>query len=364
MKFTKSESHKISKVKVTDHELGRGSYATVFEVRYKGQKCAGKKIHEALLKQGSESYPIQRFEEECHLLSQVNHPNIVRFMGVYYPKGSSVPILVMEFLPVNLTYCIEKEPVLPIEINYSILHDVAKGFYHLHTQTPPIVHRDLSSNNILLTTNLTAKISDLGVARILDMTPLQDSHMTQTPGTPAYMPPEVMVEKPKYDTSIDNFSYGILMIHMLSHKWPVPQVGQIRTVGDKLIPVTEAERRQTFLESIGSDHPLMELILRCISNNPQLRPATKEIMDELAKLTRHNPLTQNATLVPVESSVANKGRRKEKKRLATDYNYVEVESEDKFTHVARQRSETVSSKDKSWIRKRKILRHPQQVGVK
>ena len=56
---------------------------------------------------------------------------------------------------------------------------------------------------------MTAKISDLGVARILNLTPLQVSRMTQTPGIPAYMPPEVMVANPKYDTSVDEFSYGI-----------------------------------------------------------------------------------------------------------------------------------------------------------
>ena len=56
--------------------------------------------------------------------------------------------------------------------------------------------------------------------------------MTQTPGTPAYMPPEVMVANPKYDTSIDEFSYGILMIHMFSGKWPEPQVGPSHTEPD------------------------------------------------------------------------------------------------------------------------------------
>ena len=61
------------------------------------------------------------------------------------------------------------------------------------------------------------------------------------------MPPEVMVANPTYDRSVDEFSYGILVIHMLSGQWPEPQIGQIRFEGDKLIPVTEAERREVFL---------------------------------------------------------------------------------------------------------------------
>ena len=317
--FSHLEPYKLSNVKFTDHELGRGSYATIIELKHKGQKCAGKKIHEILLKAGDQSYSICRFEEECRLMSQVHHPNIVEFFGIYFPKGSQIPILVMEFLPINLTYCIEKEDSLPIEMRYSILNDVAQGFFYLHSQIPPIVHRDLTSNNVLLTVNMKAKISDLGVARILNMTPLQVSQMTRTPGTPAYMPPEVMVEKPMYDTSIDKFSYGILMIHIFSGKWPLPQVGQIHTEGGKLIPVSEAERREVFLKAIGDDHPLMDLILRCINNDPELRPLTAEIVEELAKTVQKFPISRPAMLMPVKPKVD----KKKKKKYVTDYDYVE-----------------------------------------
>ena len=286
--FTGFDPYKLTGVKVTDRKLGCGSYATVLELEYMGLKCAGKKIHELLLEQGDASYTVRRFEEECRLLSQVRHPNIVQFLGVYFQQGVRAPILVMEFLPTNLTSCIEKygcNEFFPEEISYSILHDVALGLRYLHSQTPAIIHRDLSSNNVLLTPNMTAKISDLGVARILNLTPLELSRLTQTPGTPAYMPPEVMVAKPKYDTSVDEFSYGIMMIHMFSGRWPEPQIGPNRTEPDgRLIPVTEAERREMFLRAIGNDHPLMKLIIKCIENDPKCRAHTDEIVDHLAEL--------------------------------------------------------------------------------
>ena len=288
--FTGFEPYNLAGVRVTDRELGHGSYATVLELEYMGLKCAGKKIHELLLRQGDASYTIHRFEEECRLLSQVRHPNIVQFLGVYFQQGVRVPILVMEFLPTNLTSCIEQYGILPKEISYSVLHDVALGLCYLHGQTPPIIHRDLSSNNVLLTPNMTAKISDLGVARILNLTPLQVSHMTQTPGTPAYMPPEVMVANPKYDTSVDEFSYGIMMIHMFSGQWPEPQVGPNRTEPDgRLIPVSEAERREVFLRAIGNDHPLMHLILKCINNHPQARAHAGEIVERLTEMVLQFP---------------------------------------------------------------------------
>ena len=288
--FTGFDPYKLTEVRVTDKELGHGSYATVLELKYMGLKCAGKKIHELLLRQGDASYTVRRFEEECRLLSQVRHPNIVQFLGVHFQQKMQAPILVMEFLPTNLTSCIEQVKLLPKEVSYSILHDVALGLCYLHGQTPPIIHRDLSSNNVLLTPNMTAKISDLGVARILNLTPLQVSRMTQTPGTPAYMPPEVMVANPKYDTSVDEFSYGIMMIHMFSGQWPEPQVGQIRTEPDgRLIPVTEAERREVFLQTIGKDHPLMDLIQKCISNHPKSRARASEIVERLAEMVVQFP---------------------------------------------------------------------------
>ena len=280
--FTNFNPHKLTGVRVTNRELGHGSYATVLELEYMGLKCAGKKIHELLQQLDDSRYIIHRFEEECRLLSQVRHPNIVQFLGVHFQQGVQVPILVMEFLPTNLTSCIEEYGILPREISYSILHDVALGLCYLHSQTPPIIHRDLSSNNVLLTPNMTAKISDLGVARLIGN--LQVNNMTQTPGTRAFMPPEVMVASPKYDTSVDEFSYGIMMIHMFSGRWPEAQVGQVRTEAGRLIPVSEAERREVFLRAIGDDHPLMDLILRSIKNDPRCRAHATEIVERMAEL--------------------------------------------------------------------------------
>ena len=287
--FTGFESYQLTGVRATGKELGHGSYATVQELEYMGLKCAGKKIHDQLLRQGNESYTLRRFEEECRLLSQARHPNIVQFLGVHFQRGEHVPILVMEYLPTNLVSCIEQYGILPNQISYSILYDVALGLYYLHSQTHPIIHRDLSSNNVLLTANMTAKISDLGVARILNLTPLQVSRMTQTPGTPAYMPPEVMVPNPIYNTSVDEFSYGILMIHMFSGRWPEPQVGQTQMEEGRLIPVTEAERREVFLRVIGNEHPLTDLILRLINNDPQVRPHASEIVERLVAMVLQFP---------------------------------------------------------------------------
>ena len=325
--FTQLDPFKLTEVLVTSNKLGHGSYATVLELEYMGLKCAGKKIHEVLLSKGASSHTVKRFERECRLLSQIRHPNIVQFLGVYIQSNEMVPLLVMEFLPTNLTYCIEEHGALPHEISYSVLHGVALGLSYLHGQAPPIIHRDLSSNNVLLTHNLMAKISDLGVASILNLTPLQVSHMTQTPGTPAYMPPEVMVANPKYDTSIDEFSYGILMIHVLCGSWPDPQIGPTRSKHGKLIPVSEAERREMFLQIIGNDHPLMNLTLKCIDNDPEQRIHANVIVDELKKMVVRFPVSFHNQLQMQE--------------------FIRVSEEDKraLMEVAQMRAEIIERKE-------------------
>ena len=281
----------LTSVRSTENELGRGSYAVVIELEYRGLKCAGKKLYRILHEQGI-GHAATRYLEECHLLSQTRHPNIVQFIGVYFEERSDFPILVMELLPTNLTSCLDRYGVLPDEISYSILHHVALGLSYLHGQTPSIIHRDLSANNVLLSYDMTAKISDLGVARILNLTPLQVSRMTETPGTPAYMPPEVMVADPHYDTSVDEFSYGVMMVHVFTAEWPFPKVGPTRvdpSNPDVLIPVTEAERREEFIRKIGQDHPLTDLIMRCLNNNPQRRARAVEIVQRMGDLILQFP---------------------------------------------------------------------------
>ena len=295
--FSDFQSCTLTNVVVTDRILGQGSYATVLELEYNGKKCAGKKIHKVLLAQGATAYSVVTFAKECHLLSELHHPNIVEFLGVYFQGKSDVPILVMEYLPSDLTSAMKTHHggILPEEISYPILYDVARGLDYLHTRSPPVIHRDLTSNNVLLTHDMTAKISDLGVAKIVDMPPLQVSRMTQTPGTPAYMPPEVMIANPKYGPSVDEFSYGILVIHVLSGMWPEPQVEPNRVEDDKLVPVSEAERRKNYLEAIGVDHFLMKLVLKCIDNDPQQRPHSGEIVEKLEDMILAFPSSSEGT---------------------------------------------------------------------
>ena len=328
------ESYRLNGVQLTEDEFGRGSYAVVLRLEYRGLKCARKQLYPVLYEQGVGD-TIRRFEEECRLLAQMRHPNIVQFIGVYFEEGSRVPILVMEFLPTTLARCIDTYGVMPVEISYSILYNVALGLYHLHSHTPPIVHRDLSANNVLLASNMTAKISDLGVARILNLTPRQMSRMTSTPGTPSYMPPEAMRANPRYDASIDQFSYGILMIHILSGRWPLPLREPVCVNPEnraQLLAVSEAERRDEYLRDIGNTHPLMDLILRCVSNDPQQRATAPQMIQQMEHMTRDSPpafANRVEMLQQIRADATAKGSlREENETFTAEYEQNRLEREE------------------------------------
>ena len=272
-------------VRDTGREVGHGSYAMVRELEYHGLKCVGKKIHGILFESAlphEKADMLERFAGECELLSGLHHPCIVQFLGVWFEHGSRLPVLVMEYLHTTLSACLERYGVLPEEISYGVLHDVGLGLRYLHEKFPPIIHRDLSANNVLLTSNMNAKISDLGVAKILNLTPARMTQMTQTktPGTPCYMPPEAMVDHPKYTSKIDMYSYGVLIIHTLCGRWPFPTSAfhPDPQNPDVIVPVSEVDRRAVYLREIGNDHPLMSPIHQCLSNMPARRPEARTIL--------------------------------------------------------------------------------------
>lgn len=279
----KLKEHELTDIDETGVEIGRGSYAIVIELQHRGLKCAGKKFYDFLVQKESPSRK-QCLIDECVTLSKTKHPNIVQFIGVYYPAGSSVPTLVMEYLPATLACTIDTHKHLPEEISYAILEDVAVGLYYLHGSKPQIIHRDLSANNVLVTDNMRAKISDLGVAKMLDITPKKKILMSKQPGTAAYMPPEAREDHPRYTTDIDIFSYGVMIMHVFCQEWPLPIDTSDLQPND---PDYEVKRRQKYLGKIGSEHPLWSLIMQCLggaTNRPGIPKVLQVVREEKAKL--------------------------------------------------------------------------------
>ena len=166
-------------VRLTGRQLGSGSYGSVVELISDGLPCAGKKIHSLLVDRNNvgRDAMTRKYLEECRLMASLRHPNLVQFLGVcFLPDSSEFPVLVMELMGIDLDDFLSKYTQIPLGVKCSILRDIACGLVYLHRHEPPIIHRDLSAKNVLLNSAMVAKITDLGVARLLDVSP---SHLSQ-----------------------------------------------------------------------------------------------------------------------------------------------------------------------------------------
>ena len=227
---------------------------------------------------------------------QLSHSNIVQCKGVaLLPDQSPLPVLLMERLKTTL-HAYLLDPVnsnIPVERKLSFLLDTARGLDYLHSHTPPIIHRDLTAKNVLLDSQLRAKIADFGNSRIMDLDPnATPGTMTSLPGTLDYMPPEAMGGGVTYDPSLDVFSFGHLALFTLIQTPVKPLLSYSYTDSTGNITTrSEVERRGQFIEKaeqlLSESNPLINLIKQCLHNNPAVRPQARVLCDVMmtGKLT-------------------------------------------------------------------------------
>ena len=182
---------------------------------------AGKALHDKLIRK-SLSNPhliVTDFVQVCKRIVSIDHPNIIKVIGIAL-SSSVFPMFVMELMDNNLHHYLEmRREEIPLIIKQSILEDIARGLLYLHTQSPdPIVHRDLTAHNVLLSSSLVAKITDIGNATFSDLLSSQSSAAVDDPGgmkypldMMVYMPPEYG-ERGKISPSLDVFSFGHIVL--------------------------------------------------------------------------------------------------------------------------------------------------------
>ncbi len=170
-------------IQLTDQVLGRGGWGSVVEGRYCGCAVAVKQIHELILS------PHNRilFEREMDIASRCRHPCLLQFIGAANDEGS--PLFVTELMESSLRALLEQRPLAATEVSVISL-DVARALSYLHQKTPtPIIHRDISSANVLLWRQgdqWRGKVSDYGTANFMQHT------MTVAPGAMIYIAPEAL----------------------------------------------------------------------------------------------------------------------------------------------------------------------------
>ena len=226
------------------------------------------------------------------MMTQLHHPNIVRCKGVSVLVNQPLPMLLMERLKSNLhAYLLHQDNSnLPVERKVSILHDTASGLDYLHNCKPAIIHRDLTAKNVLLDSELRAKIADFGNSRIMDLDPNSSPvTLTSLPGTPEYMPPEAQSGRVAYDPSLDIFSFGHLSLFTIIQTpvRPLLYPNYHDSTGE-LHALSEVKRRAQFVEAaeqlLSENQSLMALIKQCLHNIPTQRLHTGELVTRLQEM--------------------------------------------------------------------------------
>ena len=287
---------------------GSGCYGEVLQVTVDGISRIGKRLLNVLVAQDiepGEKEGIQgRFYDECLLMSKLNHPNVVEFVGVHFDAvNPSNVTLIMEQLHTDLEKFL-KRPNIPLSIKLSILLDVSTGLLYLHTQLDePLIHRDLSAANILISTDTRAKIADLGVSKLFDQHLSCTSKQTQCPGCLAYMPPEALQEEPVYGTELDIFSFGQVTLYVLHQEFPCVYDATNNPETSAAIQAGEMQilKRKKWITKVPHDHCLRSIILQCLQDKPDRRPGTKQLNTVLKTLCAKHP----KSLADVHSSWGN-----------------------------------------------------------
>ena len=278
------------KAKPTGTELGSGTYGRVIELKSAGEIVAGK-----VFKISSNVHPralTNKLIGELSLMTQVHHPNVVQCKGVCLLESETMPVLLMERLKSSLhAYVLDStNSNIPLVRKLSILYDVASGLNYLHTHKPAIIHRDLTGTNVLLDSELTAKISDFGNARIMDLDPeATPGIFTSLPGTPDYMPPEAQGDSPKCGPSLDVFSFGQLSLFTINQSLIHPLLPPTFIDAGEVRARSEVMRRREYLDKaeqlLKEKHAVIVLIKECLHNDSAQRPPTAELERRLDMLS-------------------------------------------------------------------------------
>ncbi|CAH3040979.1 unnamed protein product [Pocillopora meandrina] len=241
-------------IQVTDKCLGRGGWGNVVKGKYCGCAVAVKQIHDLILSNHNRSL----FEREMNIASRCRHPCLLQFIGATNDEGS--PLFVTELMETSLRALL-KRPLSASEL-FVISLDVARALNYLHQKQPfPIIHRDISSANVLLWRQgdqWRAKVSDYGTANFMRHT------MTVAPGAPIYSAPEAVTKN--QTVKVDVYSFGVLLCEMSIQEMPDPE-----------------KRKQQV--ALVSNRVIRALIRGCLQTEPEERPCMEEIIDELEQPT-------------------------------------------------------------------------------
>ena len=256
-------SHKDVKLPDEDdeeNEIGKGAWGRVVKGKYCGDDVAVKIIHSII----KSDYNLGVIYHEIEIMSQLRHPKLLLFIGAVLDHPSGNPMIITEVMDTSLRKAYESEKLTPScrPVILSIMRDVAVALNYLHCLPDPIIHRDVSSANVLLDSKgnkeWKAKLGDFGSAKV------EKIATSLNPGALVYSAPEsltsITCDSKQQTIKMDVFSYGVLYCEALTCTFP-----------------SDYETFKQMKSSLDTQH--RKLIEICTETEPRNRPAMNEITE-------------------------------------------------------------------------------------
>ena len=242
-------------IEFTGEKLGEGGWAEVKVAKFRGARFAAKCLYTHIISH----YNRDLFIREMNMAARVRHPNLLLFIGATLQGELTI---LTELMPTSLRALLEQGE-LPRQQLISIACDIAKALNYLHLMRPdPIIHRDVSSANVLLDhdrdNSWKAKVSDYGSANFLRQL------RTAGPGNPTYAAPEANIAT-QQSSKMDIFSFGVVLVEMCTARFPDP------ATCERLILSIREPR-------------LVGLVRQCIAEDKDRRPSAADIITQLTEL--------------------------------------------------------------------------------
>ncbi|XP_068649653.1 LRR receptor-like serine/threonine-protein kinase FEI 1 isoform X2 [Aristolochia californica] len=265
-----------------EHIIGSGGFGTVYRLDMDdGNVFALKRIMKT--NDGLDRF----FERELEILGSIKHRYLVNLRG--YCNSPSSKLLIYDFLPGGSLDEVlhERSEQLDWDARVNIIIGAAKGLAYLHHDcSPRIIHRDIKSSNILLDGNLEARVSDFGLAKLLED---EESHITTiVAGTFGYLAPEYM-QSGRATEKTDVYSFGVLVLEILSGQRPTDAtfiekglniVGWLNflVVENRLREIVDPNCEGIQTESLDA---LLSMAIQCVSSSPEDRPTMHRVVQVL-----------------------------------------------------------------------------------
>ncbi|PIN07363.1 Serine/threonine protein kinase [Handroanthus impetiginosus] len=262
--------------------IGTGGYGSVYRAKLPyGRVVALKKLHRL---EGENPMYDECFKNEAKILSKIRHQNIVKLFG--YCLHKRCMFLIYDYMERGSLFCVLRDEDEALELDWIKRVNVVKSIAHAlsymhHDCNPPILHRDVSTNNILLNSKLEARLSDFGIARVLDP---DSSNQTQIAGTRGYIAPELaytMIVNEKCDV----YSFGVIALETIFGSHPGEFISSItrRSATETIILQHCLDKRlppPADLSIVTNLVRVVSIALACLKPNPKSRPSMKEVSKE------------------------------------------------------------------------------------